>query len=203
MPADLLVVDNYDSFTHNLVDLLTQLGAQVAVARNDALSVEDVARGGYRGVVLSPGPGRPEEAGITVDLIRALGARLPILGVCLGHQALAVAYGGRVVRAREPLHGEAAPVRHRGAGLLAGRSRPFLAARYHSLVVAPQRVGLGLRATAFSARGEVMALRHRTHPVEGLQFHPESHLTPEGPWILAAFLRRVGLAPRPPRRVVR
>lgn len=203
MPADLLVVDNYDSFTHNLVDLLTQLGARVAVARNDALSVQDVARGGYRGVVLSPGPGRPEEAGITLDLICALGARLPILGVCLGHQALALAYGGRVVRAREPLHGEASPIRHHGAGLLAGRSRPFLAARYHSLVAAPNRLGRGLRATAFSERGEVMALRHRQHPVEGLQFHPESYLTPEGPWILAAFLRRAGLVSRPPRRVVR
>lgn len=201
--AQVLVLDNYDSFTHNLVDELTQLGARVEVRRNDALGVEQVARRGYRGIVLSPGPGRPEDAGITVALIRRLGAGVPLLGVCLGHQALALAYGGRVVRAREPLHGEATPVRHRGAGLLAGLPDGFLAARYHSLVADPRALGAGLTATAFSPAGEVMALRHAAHPVEGVQFHPESHLTPEGPRLLAAFLRRTGLRPRPAAGVVR
>lgn len=203
MPADVLVLDNYDSFTHNLVDLLEQLGAGVAVVRNDQTSVATLAAAGYRGIVLSPGPGRPEDAGILVPLIRAVGATLPLLGVCLGHQALALAYGGRVVRARRPLHGSATPVRHTGLGLLRGLPQGFAAARYHSLVVSPRALGRGLEATAWSPDGEIMALRHRTHPVEGVQFHPESYLTPLGPRILAAFLRRVGLRPRPARAVVR
>jgi len=203
VPPDLLVLDNYDSFTHNLVDAFEQLGASVQVARNDALTVEDVASSGVRGVVLSPGPGRPEDAGISVALVKALGARLPILGVCLGHQALALAYGGRVVRARRPLHGSASAIHHRGEGLLAGLPSPFAAARYHSLVVAPGALGRGLLVTARSAEGEVMALRHASHPVEGVQFHPESYLTEVGPRLLAAFVRRLGLSPRPARRVVR
>ncbi len=203
MRADLLVLDSYDSFTHNLVDAFEQLGARVLVARNDALSVEDVARSGVRGVVLSPGPGRPEDAGIAVALVRALGERLPILGVCLGHQALALAYGGRVVRARRPIHGSATPIHHGGEGLLAGLPAGFLAARYHSLVVAPRAPGRGMRVTARSPDGEVMAMRHLSHPLEGVQFHPESYLTEVGPRLLAAFLRRLGLRPRPARRVAR
>jgi anthranilate synthase/aminodeoxychorismate synthase-like glutamine amidotransferase len=197
------VLDNYDSFTHNAADLLTQLGAVIEVVRSDAVTVGEVERRGYGGIVISPGPGRPASAGISVPLIRRLGARLPILGICLGHQALAVAYGGRIVRARRPLHGSAAPVHHRGAGLLRGLPRPFPAARYHSLVVDPQRPGRGLVVTARSDEGEIMALAHRTHPVEGVQFHPESYLSPEGPRILAAFLRRAGVPARAAASVVR
>ena len=202
VPA-VLVLDNYDSFTHNLVDLLRQLGAHVDVLRNDAATVEQVAARRYAGIVLSPGPGRPEDAGILVPLIRALGPVTPLLGVCLGHQALALAYGGRVVRAHRPLHGSATPVRHAGRGLLAGLPQGFAAARYHSLVVSPRAPGRGLEPTAWSPEGEIMALVHETHPVEGVQFHPESYLTPVGPRILAAFLRRCGLRVRPARSVVR
>jgi anthranilate synthase component 2 len=201
--TDVLVVDNYDSFTHNLVDLLTQLGARVSVRRNDAVTVAEVLAARPRGIVLSPGPGRPEDAGVCVELLRVLGASTPFLGVCLGHQALATAYGGRVVRARQPLHGSATPVRHRGRGLLRGLPQDFLAARYHSLVVDPRALGRGLVATAWSPDGEVMAMVHRSHPVEGVQFHPESYLTPVGPRILAAFLRRAGLRPRRAAAVVR
>lgn len=202
MRPDLLVLDNYDSFTHNLVDGFEQLGVRVWVARNDALTVADVAASGVRGVVLSPGPGRPEDAGITVALVRALGSRIPMLGVCLGHQALAQAYGGRVVRARRPLHGSATAIHHQGEGLLAGLPRGFMAARYHSLVVAPGALGRGMVVTARSPDGEVMAMRHAQHPIEGVQFHPESYLTEVGPRILSAFVRRLGLQPRPARRVV-
>jgi anthranilate synthase/aminodeoxychorismate synthase-like glutamine amidotransferase len=199
----ILVLDNYDSFTMNAADLLGQLGAEVAVRRNDAVSVGEIERMAPEGIVVSPGPGRPEDAGVSVEAVRRFGRRIPVLGICLGHQAIATAYGGRVVRAVRPLHGTATEVRHRGAGLLRGLPSPFLAARYHSLVVHPRRLGRGLRATAFSAEGEVMAMRHDVHPVEGVQFHPESYLTPRGPWILAAFLRRCGLRPRTPRAVVR
>jgi para-aminobenzoate synthetase component II len=199
--AQVLVLDNYDSFTHNLVDELEQLGARVAVARNDAIEADAVLRGGWRGVVLSPGPGRPEDAGICVDLIRRADERLPILGVCLGHQALGLAHGGRVVRARRPLHGSATPMRHRGEGLLAGLPQGFLAARYHSLVVSRAHPGRGIVPTASSPDGDIMALRHATLPQEGVQFHPESYLTPHGPRILAAFLRRCGLRPRSPHSV--
>jgi anthranilate synthase component II len=201
--GDVLVLDNRDSFTWNAVDLLTQLGARVDVVRSDRPTVRQVAAAGYRGVVLSPGPGRPRDAGICVALVRRLGARLPILGICLGHQAIAAAYGGRVVRARRPLHGTATPIRHRGGGLLRGLQRPTWAARYHSLVVSPERPGRGLVVTGRSEEGEVMAVRHRWHPVEGVQFHPESHLTPEGPRILAAFLGRAGVPHRPATAVVR
>jgi anthranilate synthase/aminodeoxychorismate synthase-like glutamine amidotransferase len=198
-----LVVDNYDSFTHNVVDLLTQLGAAVSVVRNDEASVEEIEAGGYRGIVLSPGPGRPEDAGVSLAVVRRLGPWVPILGICLGHQAIAAAHGGRVVRAVRPLHGSTSEVRHRGAGALHGLPSPFPAARYHSLVVDPARPGEGVRATAWSPEGEVMALIHRSHPVEGVQFHPESYLTPLGPRILGAFLRRAGLRTRPARSLVR
>ncbi len=200
---DLLVVDNYDSFTHNAVDQLAQLGAVPVVMRNDELDVAAVRQMAPRGIVLSPGPGRPRDTGICVPLIRALGQDVPILGICLGHQAISVAYGGRIVRAKEPLHGSASEIHHAGAGLLRGLPRPFRAARYHSLVVDPRRVGRGLVVTCRSAAGEIMGLRHSDHPVEGVQFHPESYLSPRGPNILAAFLRRIGLRPSPASRVVR
>jgi anthranilate synthase/aminodeoxychorismate synthase-like glutamine amidotransferase len=201
--VDLLVVDNYDSFTHNAVDLLAQLGAHPIVVRNDQIDVAAVQQMAPRGIVLSPGPGRPRDAGICVPLIRALGPVVPILGICLGHQAISKAYGGRIVRAQEPLHGSPSEIHHQGAGLLRGLPRPFHAARYHSLVVDPRHAGRGLAVTCRSAAGEIMGLRHATHPVEGVQFHPESYLSPEGPSILAAFLRRIGLRPSPASRVVR
>ena len=203
MSADLLVIDNYDSFTHNAVDLLTQLGAHVDVVRNDAMEVAEVAAGAWRGIVLSPGPGRPEEAGICVELIRRVGARVPILGICLGHQAIACAYGGRIVRARRPLHGTATLLHGLRRGLVRALPPRFEAARYHSLVVDPRFPGRGLRVTCRSEEGEIMGLAHVRHPVEGVQFHPESYLSPMGPALLAAFLRRTGLHPRSPARVVR
>lgn len=197
------MVDNYDSFTHNAVDLLRQLGAPVVVRRHDEVTVDEIAAAAPRGIVLSPGPGRPRDAGVSLGLVRQLGRTVPILGICLGHQVIAEAYGGRIVRAAQPLHGSATPIWHRGEGLLKGLPRPFPAARYHSLVVDPHRFGDGLRVTCHSDAGEIMGLRHPRWPVEGVQFHPESYLTPEGPRILARFLRRTGLRPRSPRKVVR
>ena len=200
------MIDNYDSFTHNAVDLLEQLGAAVDVVRNDAIDVAGVEAADPVGIVLSPGPGRPEDAGVCVPLVRALGARVPILGICLGHQAIAQAYGGRIVRAVRPLHGTATVI-EREAGmdgsLMARLPRRFRAARYHSLVVDPQQRGHGLRITCHSAEGEIMGLAHDRHPVEGVQFHPESYLSPRGPHLLAAFLRRAGLRPRGVAKVVR
>ena len=198
-----LMVDNFDSFAHNAVDLLSQLGADVTVIRNDAADVSSVAAAGYAGIVLSPGPGRPGDAGICVPLVRRLGATTPILGICLGHQAIAVAYGGRIIRATRPLHGTATEVLGSSRGLLRALPRRFAAARYHSLVVDPARPGRDLEVTCRSAEGEIMGLRHRRDPVEGVQFHPESYLTPLGPALLAAFLVRLGLQPRPLSQVRR
>ena len=200
------VVDNYDSFTENLVHALAQLGAEVVLVRNDAVSVRDVIAARPAAIVLSPGPKTPTEAGISVPLVLACARRrpaVPLLGVCLGHQAIGQAFGARIVRAKAPVHGRATPVFHRGDGVLKGLSSPFLAARYHSLVVAPRGLPAVLVATAWSVEGEIMALRHRDLPIEGVQFHPESYLTPDGPRLLAAFLRRAGLRTRTPRHVLR
>lgn len=205
-PRGVLVVDNVDSFPWNLAHLLAQLGADVAVVRNDAATVEDVLEARPRGVLLSPGPKTPVEAGISVGLVRACaGARvpLPLFGVCLGHQSIGAAFGARIVRAAVPVHGRATDVTHRGAGCLVGLPSPFRAARYHSLVVEEASLPRDLVVTARSPEGEIMAMRHRRRPIEGVQFHPESYLTPEGPRILAAFLRTCGIPTRAPAGVIR
>ncbi len=182
----ILVIDNYDSFTFNLVQLLYTLGAEVKVVRNDEIDAAGVAASGASHLVVSPGPCTPAEAGVSVEAIRT--ARIPVLGVCLGHQSIGAAFGGLVVRAPEPVHGKSASIRHEGRGLFEGLSQGFQAARYHSLVVQAQSLPAELEATAFSQEGLIMALRHRERPVVGVQFHPESVLTPEGPRLVKNFL---------------
>jgi anthranilate synthase/aminodeoxychorismate synthase-like glutamine amidotransferase len=190
--ARVLVLDNYDSFTFNLVQLLRAQGAEVAVRRNDELAVAGARALAPTPLVLSPGPGRPEQAGITLALIAELATELPILGVCLGHQALAQAFGGRIVHALRPIHGEEARVFHDGRGIFRGLSSPLVAARYHSLVVAEDGFPEVLEVSAWTAEGEIMGLRHRSLPLEGVQFHPESVLTPRGERLLANFLAMGG-----------
>ncbi len=188
----ILVLDNYDSFTWNLVQYLGELGAEPVVHRSDALGVADAVALGPSGIVISPGPGEPGHAGISVALVRAAAERgIPLLGVCLGHQAIGEAFGGRVVRAARPMHGKAAEVRHDGAGLFAGLPDPLPVMRYHSLVVDPATLPAELEVTAWSAGlegEEVMALRHRHAPIQGVQFHPESVATTGGRQLLANFL---------------
>jgi anthranilate synthase/aminodeoxychorismate synthase-like glutamine amidotransferase len=184
-----LVIDNYDSFTYNLVQYLGELGAELHVVRNDAVTVKDVDRLPVERIVISPGPGRPEQAGITVDLVRAYGSRVPILGVCLGHQAIGIAFGGAVVAAPALLHGKTSTVEHDGRGLFDGLTEPFPAGRYHSLAVDRTTVPDDLEVAATAREdGTIMAVRHRTWPVHGVQFHPESVLTGEGRRILGNFL---------------
>ena len=183
----ILLLDNYDSFTYNLAQYLGELGHSLVVARNDRVSVEDVNRLAPSRIVISPGPGRPEDAGASVELIRQFGGRLPILGVCLGHQAIGYAFGGSVVRAPVVMHGKISSVQHDGRGVFAGVSQPFVAGRYHSLVIA-EPVPDVLETTARTDDGVVMGVRHRSWPVHGVQFHPESVLTGEGKKILRNFL---------------
>ena len=184
-----LVIDNYDSFTYNLVQYLGELGATLHVVGNDAVTVSDVDRLGVDRIVVSPGPGRPEQAGITVELIRAYAPRVPILGVCLGHQAIGLAFGGAVVAAPALLHGKTSTVEHDGRGVFEGLGGPFPAGRYHSLTVDGTSVPEELEVAATAREdGAVMALRHRRWPVHGVQFHPESVLTGEGRRILGNFL---------------
>lgn len=194
LSGQVLVIDNYDSFTFNLVQYLRELGAAVTVERNDALSVIDVARAHPAAIVMSPGPRIPEEAGICVELVRELGDAVPILGVCLGHQAIGVAYGAQVVRAPSVVHGKIGAVHHDGAGVLRDLDNPFMATRYHSLVVSTEALPEALEATAWSDDGLIMAMRHRTFPVEGVQFHPESVGTPSGHALLRNFLEAAGIA---------
>jgi anthranilate synthase component 2 len=188
----ILVIDNYDSFTWNLVQLLGELGAEVVVRRNDELSVADVKRMAPERIVLSPGPRTPAEAGITVETVRALGATTPILGVCLGHQAIGEAYGGRVVRARRLMHGKVSRVGHAGEGLFAHLPTPVSMTRYHSLVIEPASLPDALEVVAWTDEDgwtdEIQAVRHRTHPVWGVQFHPESVASEHGDRLLRNFL---------------
>ena len=188
----ILVVDNYDSFVFNLVQYLGQLGTDVIVRRNDELTVDEPLTMGVDGVLLSPGPGRPEDAGVCVELVRSCGDTLPILGVCLGHQAIAVAHGGTVAQAPELLHGKTSEVHHAGVGVLRGLPDPFTATRYHSLAVVEETMPAELEVTARTSGGVVMALRDRDRPVEGVQFHPESVLTEGGHLLLANWLGACG-----------
>jgi anthranilate synthase component 2 len=184
-----VVIDNYDSFTYNLVQYLGELGAQVTVLRNDAVGVEDVAAARPDRIVISPGPGRPEDAGITMDVIRRLGERIPTLGVCLGHQAIGAVFGGRVVRAPAPMHGKTSTIEHTGTSVFRGIEGPFLASRYHSLVIDEAGFPAELEITARTkGDGIIMGVRHRRWPVHGVQFHPESILTSDGRHMLRNFL---------------
>jgi anthranilate synthase/aminodeoxychorismate synthase-like glutamine amidotransferase len=184
----ILIIDNYDSFTYNLVQHLRQMDAAVEVVRNDRIGVAQIAARPPAGIVLSPGPGRPEAAGVCMDLIRGFSGRIPILGVCLGHQAIAAAFGARIVAARRLMHGKTSMVTGDGKGVLAGLHRPFQAMRYHSLAVAAESLPACLEISARADDAEIMGLRHTTHPTEGIQFHPESIMTPMGKRILRNFL---------------
>ena len=184
-----LVIDNYDSFTYNLVQYLGELGAELQVVRNDAITLDDIARARPSRIVISPGPGRPEDAGVTVSVIQRFGQRTPILGVCLGHQAIGAAFGGSVVRAHVPMHGKTSMIAHDGRGVFSGIAGPFIASRYHSLVVIEDGLPAALEVSARTVEdGVIMGLRHRTWPIYGVQFHPESILTGEGQRILRNFL---------------
>ena len=182
------VIDNYDSFTYNLVQYLGELGAEVRVFRNDAVTVEELDALDPSHIVISPGPGDPSDAGVSRQVIREMGARRPVLGVCLGHQCIGDVFGGRVVRAKRLVHGKTSPVYHYGSGLYQGLPSPFDATRYHSLIVA-EPLPEDLEVTAFTTEGEVIGLRHKTYPIHGVQFHPESILTSGGKQILSNFLR--------------
>ena len=187
----LLLIDNYDSFTYNLYQYLSELGAQVVTVRNDKITLEEIEDLAPEGIIVSPGPSTPLQAGISNDVIRHFGLRIPTLGVCLGHQCVGHAYGARVDRAGEIRHGKTSMVHHRGQGVLAGLPNPFQAIRYHSLVVYPETLPDSLEVTAWTDNGLVMGLRHKQHPVEGVQFHPESIMTPEGKQLLQNFLDQV------------
>jgi anthranilate synthase/aminodeoxychorismate synthase-like glutamine amidotransferase len=187
----ILVIDNYDSFTYNLVQYLGELGASITVYRNDKITVGEIENLAPQGIVISPGPGNPDDAGISLELIARLGTRIPILGVCLGHQCIGQAYGGRVLGAPTLMHGKTSMIHHDGSALYKGVANPFEATRYHSLVVERNSIPGCLGLTAWTEDGVVMGLRHVRFPVEGVQFHPESILTFEGKKILNNFLQRL------------
>jgi anthranilate synthase component II len=192
----LLLIDNYDSFTYNLVHYLGELGADCEVHRNDAISVADVLKAKPKAIVLSPGPCTPNEAGICLDLVARAGKEIPILGVCLGHQTIGQAYGGKVVRAKEPMHGKLSTIRHQGTGLFEGLSDRIEVTRYHSLIVERTSLPSDLSVTAETSDGIIMGLAHIRHPVHGVQFHPESIASEAGHELLANFLRLAGIGPR-------
>ena len=190
----LLMIDNYDNFTYNLYQYLAELGAEVVTVRNDKITLEEIEEMAPAGIIVSPGPATPLQAGISNDVIRHFGPKLPTLGVCLGHQCVGYAYGAKVGRAGEIRHGKTSMIHHEGKGVLAGLQSPFEAIRYHSLVVYPETVPDCLEVTAWTDNGLVMGLRHKEHPVEGVQFHPESIMTPVGKPLLQNFLEQVGRA---------
>jgi anthranilate synthase component 2/para-aminobenzoate synthetase component 2 len=193
----ILLIDNYDSFVHNLARYVRELGSEALVRRHDAMTLEEIASLEPSHIILSPGPCTPSEAGISTDVVRRFGHRLPILGVCLGHQCIGVAYGAGIVRAGRPMHGKSSAIRHDSRGIFAGLPNPFRGARYHSLVVARDGLPSDLRVTATADDGEIMAIEHRRHPVLGLQFHPESVLTEHGYRLIDRFLRGVAAPERP------
>ena len=184
----ILVIDNYDSFTYNIVQYLGELGARVEVHRNDQISVDGVFARKPEGVLISPGPGNPDEAGVTLELLARSGGAFPVFGVCLGHQAIGQAFGSKVVRAGRLMHGRTSPILHEGAGVFAGLPSPFTATRYHSLIVERETLAPELEITAWTDQGEIMGIRHRSLPIEGVQFHPESFLTEHGHTLLGNFL---------------
>ena len=184
----LLLLDNYDSFTYNVYQLLMNLGAEVEVIRNDAMTVDEIRAKRYKGIVISPGPGLPKDAGITEEVIRALGTDTPILGICLGHQAIGEVFGGRVVRAHEIVHGKASPIRHHGTGLYRGIHAGTQVARYHSLIIERESLPDVLEITSDLDDGTIMGVRHKTLPIEGIQFHPESILTRDGRTMMENYL---------------
>ncbi len=188
----LLLIDNYDSFTYNLVQAFLVLGAEVLVHRNDAIPVAEARALSPTHLCISPGPGTPRDAGVSLEMIAAFAGRVPVLGVCLGHQSIVEAFGGEVVRAGRLMHGKISPVHHDGRGVFAGMPQPFEAGRYHSLIAEPGSLPGVLEVTARTPEGEIMGVRHAELMVEGVQFHPESVLTPEGPQLLANFLRFSG-----------
>ena len=188
----LLLLDNYDSFTYNIYQLFSYIGAQVEVVRSDKISIDGIRANGYRGIIISPGPGIPQDAGISEEVIRQLGGEIPILGICLGHQAIGEVFGGRVVRAGEIVHGKASPIRHSGTGLYRDLPNPTEVARYHSLIIARENLPDVLDVTSQLDDGTIMGVRHKTLPIEGIQFHPESILTPEGRRMMQNYLTDIG-----------
>lgn len=188
----LLLLDNYDSFTYNIYQLFSDIGAQVEVVRSDKISIDEIRAKDYRGVIISPGPGIPQDAGISEEVIRQLGGEIPILGICLGHQAIGEVFGGRVVRAGEIVHGKASPIRHSGTGLYRDIPNPTEVARYHSLIIARENLPDVLDVTSQLDDGTIMGVRHKTLPIEGIQFHPESILTPEGRRMMQNYLTDIG-----------
>ena len=188
----LLLLDNYDSFTYNIYQLFSDIGAQVEVVRSDKISIDGIRANGYRGIIISPGPGIPQDAGISEEVIRQLGGEIPILGICLGHQAIGEVFGGRVVRAGEIVHGKTSPIRHSGTGLYRDIPNPTEVARYHSLIIARENLPDVLDVTSQLDDGTIMGVRHKTLPIEGIQFHPESILTPEGRRMMQNYLTDIG-----------
>jgi anthranilate synthase/aminodeoxychorismate synthase-like glutamine amidotransferase len=192
----ILLLDNYDSFVYNLARYVRELGETPVVRRHDAVTVDEVAAMGPSHIIISPGPRAPADAGVSTEVVRRLGAAIPILGVCLGHQCIGAAYGGEIVRAGRPMHGKTSWIHHEGTGIFQGLPNPFRATRYHSLVIAPASVPAELEVVATSEDGEIMAVRHASHPVYGLQFHPESVLTEHGYRLIDHFLHGVPATPR-------
>ena len=188
----LLLLDNYDSFTYNIYQLFSDIGAQVEVVRSDKISIDGIRAKDYRGIIISPGPGIPQDAGISEEVIRQLGGEIPILGICLGHQAIGEVFGGCVVRAGEIVHGKASPIRHSGTGLYRDIPNPTEVARYHSLIIARENLPDVLDVTSQLDDGTIMGVRHKALPIEGIQFHPESILTPEGRRMMQNYLTDIG-----------